>query len=193
MDLLGFFDLSSLAYINIKDFEVRHVKEGANLRNFDVDCAAHERALKKGGKRGLTQHRTALQNIWIVFMKVRNKRYKEMMINSNPDFFAPAERHAFDRLRTRVHYTQYGGSCYAYGVLASGRTDLAIDGGLNTFDIFAPAAVIEGAGGFITDWTGSRFSLDWRGLVLASGDPELFNQALTLLQAATTDLDTPAK
>ncbi|MEM7060139.1 MAG: inositol monophosphatase family protein, partial [Pseudomonadota bacterium] len=50
-----------------------------------------------------------------------------LMTNSNPDFFEPAEREAFDALRTRVHYTQYGASCYAYGVLASGRTDLAID------------------------------------------------------------------
>lgn len=107
-----------------------------------------------------------------------------LMTNSNPDFFSPAERAAFDALRARVRYTQYGGSCYAYGVLASGRTDLGVDGGLDTFDIFAPAAVIEGAGGTITDWSGQRFTLDWQGLVLAAGDPGLHARALELLQSS---------
>ena len=105
-----------------------------------------------------------------------------LMTNSNPDFFDQPQRAAFDALRSCVRYTQYGGSCYAYGVLASGRTDLAIDGGLDTFDIFAPAAVIEGAGGKISDWSGQRFTLDWQGLVLAAGDHALHANALALLQ-----------
>lgn len=104
-----------------------------------------------------------------------------LMTCSNADFFAPDQLAAFNALRGRVRYTQYGGSCYAYGVLASGRTDLAVDGGLDPFDIFAPAAVIEGAGGKITDWSGQRFTLDWRGLVLAAGDDALHASALELL------------
>jgi histidinol phosphatase-like enzyme (inositol monophosphatase family) len=104
-----------------------------------------------------------------------------LMTNSNPDFFQPAERAVFDRLRPHVRYTQYGGSCYAYGVLASGRTDLAIDGGLEPFDVFAPAAVIEGAGGIVTDWTGAALSLNWKNLVLAAGDRDLHTQALKLV------------
>ena len=108
-----------------------------------------------------------------------------LMTNSNPDFFDAEESKAFVRLRQSVRYTQYGGSCFAYGVMASGRTDLAVDGGLDPFDIFAPAAVIAGAGGIITDWAGQEFTLDWRGRVLAAGDPELHAQALALL--AMTD------
>lgn len=119
---------------------------------------------------------------------VRTRRCPDLapalMTNSNPDFFNGAERRAFEALRTRVRYTQYGGSCYAYGVLASGRTDLAADGGLDPFDIFAPAAVIEGAGGRITDWSGQRFTLGWAGRVLAAGDPDLHAQALAVLQSS---------
>lgn len=107
-----------------------------------------------------------------------------LMTNSNADFFRPAERATFDALRPKVRYTQYGGSCYAYGVLASGRTDLAIDGGLDPFDIFAPAAVIEGAGGIVTDWSGAGLTLGWRNLVLAAGDRDLHAQALALLADA---------
>jgi histidinol phosphatase-like enzyme (inositol monophosphatase family) len=104
-----------------------------------------------------------------------------LMTNSNPDFFQPAERAAFETLRPQVRYTQYGGSCYAYGVLASGRTDLAIDGGLDPFDIFAPAAVIEGAGGVVTDWSGEGLTLGWNNLVLAAGDRDLHAHALSVL------------
>jgi inositol-phosphate phosphatase/L-galactose 1-phosphate phosphatase/histidinol-phosphatase len=104
-----------------------------------------------------------------------------LMTNSNPDFFQPAERAAFEALRPQVRYTQYGGSCYAYGVLASGRTDLAIDGALEPFDIFAPIAVIEGAGGVVTDWSGAPITLGWSNLVLAAGDRDLHTQALMAL------------
>jgi fructose-1,6-bisphosphatase/inositol monophosphatase family enzyme len=103
------------------------------------------------------------------------------MTNSNPDFFQPSQRAAFDALRQKVRYTQYGGSCYAYGVLASGRTDLAVDGGLDPVDVFAPAAVIEGAGGAVTDWAGEGITLGWKGLVLAAGDNALHTQALSVL------------
>ncbi len=106
------------------------------------------------------------------------------MTNSNPDFLSPEDRARFDRLRGRVRYTQYGGSCYAYGLLASGRTDLAIDGGLDIFDILAPVAVIEGAGGRITDWKGQPIRLDWRGTVIAAGDPALHDTALAVLDGA---------
>lgn len=109
-----------------------------------------------------------------------------LMTCSNPDFFHAKDRAAFDTLREQVRYTQYGGSCYAYGVLASGRTDLAVDGGLDPFDIFAPAAVIEGAGGTITDWSGERFSLDWHGLVLATGDPKVHALGLDILSKPRT-------
>ena len=104
-----------------------------------------------------------------------------LMTNSNPDFFGDEDRARFDALRAQVTYTQYGGSCYAYGVMASGRTDLSADGGLDPFDIFAPAAVIEGAGGVVTDWSGGAIDLDWRGLVLAAGDEALHETALGVL------------
>ncbi|MBY8853096.1 hypothetical protein K7G98_34635, partial [Saccharothrix sp. MB29] len=46
---------------------------------------------------------------------------------SNPDFFGPADHAALTRVRERARYTLYGGSSFAFGALASGRTDLAVD------------------------------------------------------------------
>ena len=104
------------------------------------------------------------------------------MTNSNPDFLSDRERKCFARLRGRVRYTQYGGSCYAYAVLASGQTDLGVDAGLDAVDIFAPAAVIEGAGGVVTDWTNAPLTLYGSVSVLAAGDRSLHAQALALLR-----------
>jgi len=101
--------------------------------------------------------------------------------NSNPDFLTPDERARFERVRSRVRYTQYGGSCYAYGLLAAGRTDLGLDAGLDIFDMLAIVPVIEGAGGVVTDWSGAPIELGWQGRVLAAGDPALHREVLALL------------
>lgn len=101
---------------------------------------------------------------------------------SNADFMTDAERARFDVLRKRAQYVQYGGSCYSYGVLASGRTDLAIDSGLDSFDIYAPAAVIQGAGGYVTDWNGAPLTLDMAGPVLAAGDKARLDEAVAILR-----------
>jgi len=101
--------------------------------------------------------------------------------NSNPDFFSSDEMSAFTGLKSRVRYMQYGGSCYAYAMLASGRTDIGLDANFDPFDVFAPAAVIEGAGGIVSDWSGKGIDLQWQGRILAAGDPQMHAQALSAL------------
>lgn len=101
---------------------------------------------------------------------------------SNPDFMSPTDQARFAQLRQRARYVQYGGSCFAYGVLASGHTDLAVDGGLDPFDVYACAAVIQGAGGCFTDWQGELLSFDMTGTVVAAGDASRLAEALSLLR-----------
>lgn len=103
------------------------------------------------------------------------------MTSSNPRFVPAADRAAFARLDQAVRFTQYGGSCYAYACLARGRTDLAVDAGFDAYDLFAPTAIIEGAGGIVTDWAGKPLDLSWFGQVLAAGDARLHDHALQLL------------
>ncbi len=100
---------------------------------------------------------------------------------SNPDFMTDSELARFTTLRKQVPYVQYGGSCFAYGTLASGRTDLAVDSGLDPFDVFASAAVIQGAGGYMTDWDGADITLDWAGKVIAAGDQDCLQRAISIL------------
>jgi len=101
---------------------------------------------------------------------------------SSPDFMTESELGRFSALRKQVPYVQYGGSCFAYAMLASGRTDIAIDCGYETFDVFACAAVIEGAGGKITDWNGDDITLDWSGQVIAAGDKSCLEAAILVLK-----------
>ena len=103
------------------------------------------------------------------------------MTSSNPRFLTDEERIILGRLDRVVRFTQYGGSCYAYGCLARGRTDIAIDGGFDPYDVFAPLAIIEGAGGVASDWQDRPIDLDWKGQIIAAGDRRLHQAALELL------------
>lgn len=103
---------------------------------------------------------------------------------SNPDFMTEAQYLLFERIKTQTRYVQYGGACFAYGSLASGNTDLAIDAGLKPYDLFAPAAIISGAGGIISDWNGRPLKLDMTGEVIACGDPAVHASALKFLRGS---------
>lgn len=108
-----------------------------------------------------------------------------MLTASNPDFFAADEMPAFEALRTRTRWRIYGGCCLSYGLLASGRTDVAIDARLKLYDYAPFIPVIEGAGGVITDWDGRALTLDNCGpRILAAGDAARHAEALALVQQA---------
>ncbi len=100
---------------------------------------------------------------------------------SNPDFMSSDELKRFVMVREAAAYVQYGGSCYAYGLLASGRTNVAIDSGFDPFDFFACAAVISGAGGIMTNWRGESLTVDWSGDILAAANRDLHQSVMQVL------------
>ncbi|MBM3619283.1 MAG: inositol monophosphatase family protein [Alphaproteobacteria bacterium] len=109
---------------------------------------------------------------------------RAILTSSNPDFFSDRERPALDALRTATAWRIYGTACMAYGLLASGRTDLAIDTGFQVYD-FAPfVPIVEGAGGAITDWEGRPLTLTSGPRVLAAGDAARHAEARALIEAA---------
>ncbi len=106
-----------------------------------------------------------------------------ILTTSNPDFFSDAERPALDALRERTAWRIYGGCCMSYGLLAAGRTDVAIDTRLKVWDYAPFKPIIEGAGGIITDWQGRPIDLRTGAQILAAGDPARHAEALALVQA----------
>ncbi|MCY4179774.1 MAG: histidinol-phosphatase, partial [Litoreibacter sp.] len=64
-------------------------------------------------------------------------------------------------------------------LLALGQVELVVEAGLQPYDIQAPIAVVEAAGGIVTDWSGG--SADGGGRALAAATPELHAAALEIL------------
>ena len=97
-----------------------------------------------------------------------------------PEIGTTAQRTAFQRVSDQAQLTRYGCDCYAYALLAIGQIDLVIEAGLNAYDVQAPIAVIEAAGGIVTNWDGTAGHDG--GTILAAATPELHAQALALLK-----------
>jgi inositol-phosphate phosphatase / L-galactose 1-phosphate phosphatase / histidinol-phosphatase len=105
-----------------------------------------------------------------------------ILTNSNQDYLSAAERPVLERLRQATGTRVYGGASLNYGLLASGRTDIALDGGQKVFD-FAPfRPIVEGAGGVITDWDGRPLTLESGGALLAAGDSAIHRDVLGLIE-----------
>lgn len=100
---------------------------------------------------------------------------------TSPHAFCAETFAAFDRLRSGVRDTLYGGDCHNYGLLASGHLDLVVEAGLQLYDFAALVPVIEGAGGRMTDWQGRSLGRDSDGRVVAAGDASLIPAVLEKL------------
>lgn len=105
-----------------------------------------------------------------------------ILFTTFPEVGTPDERRGFEAVRDKVRMTRYGTDCYAYALIAAGQVDLVIEAGLQPYDIHAPIAVIEAAGGIVTDWRGGPAHAGGR--VLAAGDARVHAEALALLSAA---------
>lgn len=105
-----------------------------------------------------------------------------VLFTTFPEVGTPAEAAAFGRVAAQARLTRYGMDCYAYALVAAGHVDLVIEAGLNPYDIAAPMAVIEAAGGIVTDWAGG--SATGGGQVIAAANAQIHAQALALLGAA---------
>ncbi|HEV2569889.1 histidinol-phosphatase [Sphingomonas sp.] len=90
----------------------------------------------------------------------------------------------FDALRGATGDTLLGGDCYNYALLASGQVDLVVEQGLQLYDYAALVPVVEGAGGRMTDWSGSTLQQGSGGQVIAAADQALLEQVLPLLQSS---------
>ena len=115
-------------------------------------------------------------------MKVRGTTDLQdaVLFSTFPEVGSPQERVAFEGVSERVKLTRFGCDCYAYGLLAAGHIDVVIEASLNAYDIAAPIAVIQAAGGIVTDWKGDPAHDGGR--ALAAATPELHSEALKILQ-----------
>jgi histidinol phosphatase-like enzyme (inositol monophosphatase family) len=102
-----------------------------------------------------------------------------ILFSTFPEVGTPDEGAAFRRVASQAKLVRYGTDCYAYALIAAGQIDLVIEAGLQAYDVQAPIAVIEAAGGIVTDWQG-RPALQG-GRILAAASRSLHAEAMALL------------
>lgn len=104
-----------------------------------------------------------------------------ILFSTFPEVGTPEEGAAFRRVSAKAKLTRYGTDCYAYGLVAAGAIDLVIEAGLQAYDVQAPIAVIEAAGGIVTNWQGGPCHQG--GQVLAAANRAIHAEAMALLNA----------
>jgi len=92
-------------------------------------------------------------------------------------YFTPAELGAWNQVRAAARNVRLGGDAYIFAMVALGSIDLVVESGLHPWDIEAVIPVIEGAGGFVTNWRGEPLGRE-AGQVLAGGDRACLDEAL---------------
>lgn len=103
------------------------------------------------------------------------------LFSTFPEVGSPQEGRAFAAVSQQCRLTRYGMDCYAYALLALGQIDLVIEAGLQPYDVAAPIAVIEAAGGVVCDWQGGPAHAGGR--ILAAANPRLRDAALERLHS----------
>lgn len=103
-----------------------------------------------------------------------------ILFTTFPEVGSAAEAAGFRAVAEQVRLVRYGMDCYAYALLAAGQIDLVIEAGLSNYDVHAPIAVIEAAGGIVTDWQGGP--AHHGGRILAAAGAQQHAAALQILR-----------
>jgi len=115
-------------------------------------------------------------------LRVRGSRplSDSLLFTTFPEVGTAAEGAGFRAVAEGVKLVRYGMDCYAYALLAAGQIDLVIEAGLSNYDVQAPIAVIQAAGGIVTDWQGGP--AHHGGRILAAAGAEQHAAALEILR-----------
>ena len=115
-------------------------------------------------------------------LRTRQDRILEtaVLYCTSPEMFTTgAQLAAFERVRSRVALSRFGGDCYAYAMLASGHVDLIVESDLQPYDIQALIPIVTAAGGVVSNWEGGSAAAG--GSIVAAGSRRLHEQALIYL------------
>jgi len=105
------------------------------------------------------------------------------MFTTTPEMFDGDYEERFKTLRKTVKWARFGADCYAYGLLALGWADLVVEQMLKPYDVFAPIAVVSGAGGYSCDFQGKEIGFQNSGAIVASSSMALAMEALEIINS----------
>ena len=119
------------------------------------------------GKEITTSNQTRLDQS-ILFVNEGDKIYRD-----HPALFA--------QLMQSGQTRRFAYDCYPHALLAAGHVDAVIDYDLQPYDFLPVLAVIEAAGGVMTDWDGKPLDLNSDGQVISAATPELHAEMLEMV------------
>lgn len=118
--------------------------------------------------------------------QIRTRKTRDLsqavLFTTFPEVGTALDRAAFEAVAAHAKLVRFGMDCYAYALLAAGQIDLVIEAGLNSYDIQAPIALIQAAGGVVTDWEGNP--VHQGGRALAAANEHIHAAALDILRAS---------
>ncbi|QFT30632.1 Histidinol-phosphatase [Labrenzia sp. THAF82] len=97
------------------------------------------------------------------------------------DKLALSEPEAFQRLVRSGQLRRLGADCYPHALLARGHVDAVVDYDLQPYDYLPVSAVVEAAGGVMTDWQGNPLTMTSDGRTVTAATPNLHAELLEVL------------
>jgi histidinol phosphatase-like enzyme (inositol monophosphatase family) len=87
----------------------------------------------------------------------------------------------FRRLIQAGGQRRMAADCYPHALVAAGYADAVVDYDLHPYDYLPVSAVVNAAGGLMTDWQGQALGMGSDGRVISAATPALHAQLLELL------------
>ena len=87
----------------------------------------------------------------------------------------------FARLCTTGKTRRLSYDCYPHALLAAGHIDAVVDYDLQPYDYLPVVALVEAAGGVMTDWKGNPLTVHSDGRVLSAATHELLSEMIKLV------------
>lgn len=107
---------------------------------------------------------------------------------TTPEMFKGLDRLLFGRISKMMKNVVYGGDGYSYALLATGCGDVIMEADMKPWDYMALVPVVEGAGGYMCDWSGAPLTVLNDGRVLASSSYRAAELILRIVKVGEDEL-----
>lgn len=97
------------------------------------------------------------------------------------DKLATHEAFLFERLIQSGSVRRMSADCYPHALVATGAADAVVDFDLRPYDYLPVSAVVEAAGGIMTDWQGNPLTMKSDGRTLTAATRDLHEEMVALV------------
>lgn len=110
---------------------------------------------------------------------------KARLFINEADKLATDEPAVFERLVQAGELRRMSADCYPHALVARGLADAVVDFDLQPYDYLPVSAVVQAAGGVMTDWDGNPLTMESDGRTLTAATPQLHAALIALVRSAS--------